>query len=165
MALLHWVSLVLIFFTSCTTVNTKDNVIKKRHANFGVALLPDSWEKKNFRDTDLFFEHKSDDAAIYVRAQCEKFSDSPLEALTSQMLVGMGKYEIISQKLQSIDQRQGLVTEVRVNLDGVFRSLKIMVLRKNRCVFDAVLNAPQLTPVLAQDFDDMVKSFWAEADL
>lgn len=160
---------ILCFFLcslSCTI--TKLNgayVVKKRHAQFRVVALPDTWEKKGFRNADLFFEHKSDDASIYVSVQCEKFSDSPLEALLAQMLVEFGRYEIISQQRVALAEREALVAEVKVKLDGVDRFLKIMVLRKNRCLFDAVLSAREKSEELVRDFNTLVHSFSAEADL
>lgn len=163
--LLNCMMLTALLLSACTSVNMKDNTVKKRYTQFGVAKLSEAWQKESFRGTDLFFQHKKSDATIYVRSQCEKFSDSPLEALTSQMLVGMGKYDIISQNRQMVGDREALLTEVNVNLDGVPRYLKIMVLRKNRCVFDAVLSARQGSPEVIKDFDDAVMSFWAEADL
>ncbi len=150
---------------NCKSVDTKNNTIAKRYTNFGVAQLPDAWEKKSFRNADLFFQHRTMDATIYLNAQCEKFSDSPLEALTAQMLVGMGSYSITSQNRINLADREALVTDVNVNLDGVSRYLKIMVARKNRCVFDAVLSVPQPSQELAEDFNTLVQSFWAEAEL
>src|SRR5690606_4256610 len=104
-------------------------------------------------------------AAIFLSSQCEKFSDSPLAALTSQMLVGMGDYQVVSQKPLALGGREALVSEVNTKLDGVYRYLKIMVLRKNRCVFDAVLSAKDYSSQLVKDFDNLIASFWAEVDL
>jgi hypothetical protein len=64
-----------------------------------------------------------------------------------------------------VHDREALISRIEVNLDGVNRSLKIMVLRKNRCVYDAVLSAKQISPEIDKDFADMVQGFWAEAEL
>lgn len=157
--------MITVLATSCATVKTTNDSVKKRYTKYGIATLPSSWRKESFRNTDLFFQHVNSDATIYISSQCEKFSDSPLEGLTSQMLVGMGKYDITSQHRQKLNDREGLISEVRVDLDGVERYLKIMVLRKNRCVYDAVLSAKESTPDITKDFDDMINGFWAEAEL
>jgi hypothetical protein len=140
-------------------------VVKRPHTHYGVALPPDTWTIEKFRGADLFFKHKTYDATMFLKAQCEKVSDSPLIALASQMLAGMGKYEIISQNPILLSDREGLVTEVKVKLDGVNRFLKTLVVRKNRCVFDAVLTAREFNPEIVKDFDNMIQTFWAEADL
>jgi hypothetical protein len=154
----------LLLPIACTFNQTGPYEVKKRESQFGVGSLAPSWHKKYFRGADLFFEHESKKAAIFLSSECDRVSDSPLEALTSQLLVGMGKYEIISQQRIEIMDREAVVTEVNVDLDGVNRYLKIMVMRKNRCVFDAVFNAAQKNE-LVDDFDQLLKSFWAEAKL
>lgn len=156
---------IVLLTVGCTGTVVKGGIVKKPHAQFGVAMLPPSWQQKPFRGADLFFEHVNRDATIFVNSECDKVSDSPLEALASQMLVGMGKYEIISQQRLTLNEREALISEVDVELDGVHRYLKIMVLRKNRCVFDAVLSARSYSSELVKDFDDMIATFWAEADL
>lgn len=80
----------------------------------------------------------------------------------AQLLVDMGKYEILSENRLMLDNREALVAEVNVNLDGVKRYIKVMVYRKGSCVFDGVFNAPTRNE-LAADFDYYVQSFWAEA--
>lgn len=158
-------ALIIFIFSSCTSVKITDTTVAKRYTKYGIAKLSDAWIQKSFRNTDLFFVHRTMDATIYINAQCEKLSDSTLEAFTSQMLVGMGKFDILSQQRLMVKDREALISEIAANLDGVNRFLKIMVLRKNRCVFDAVLSSRQSSPELMKDFDDMVGSFWAEADL
>ncbi len=157
--------MVAFVFTSCASVKTTDTSVAKRYTTYGIAKLPDTWKKEPFRGADLFFQNINSDAAIYVHAQCEKFSDSPLEALTAQLLVDMGKYHIISQRRVPLRDREGLVSEVNVDLDGVSRYLKIMVMRKNRCVYDAVLSAQEKRSDIDHDFDQMASGFWAEAAL
>jgi hypothetical protein len=155
----------MLAFNGCVSIKTTDTSVIKRYTKYSVAKLPDTWRKESFRDADLFFQHTLSDATIYVSAQCEKVSDSPLIALTSQMLTGMGKYEIISQTTVAIGDRDALISEVNVNLDGVHRYLKIMVIRKNRCVYDAVLSARTKSQEISEDFDNMVQGFGAEAEL
>jgi hypothetical protein len=156
---------LLLLTSACTTGGTSSGlVVKKRHSQFGAHKLPVAWHQKSFRGADLYFEHESKNASIVVSSQCEKLSDSPLEALTAQLLVGMGKYEIVSEKRLTIHHREALVSEIEVNLDGVNRYLKVMVLKKNACVFDAIFSAPKASD-LTRDFDDMITTFWAEATL
>lgn len=154
----------LFLLCGCSSTHVRGTVVTKKFASYGVEPLPPSWQKQNFRGAELFFAHP-DGAYIFINSQCDRVSDSPLEALTSQMLVDMGKYEIVSQARVDLGGREALVSEVSLSLDGVRRYVKIMVLRKNRCVFDAVFNSREFSPELVKDFDVMVSSFWAEAEL
>lgn len=154
--------LTLMPLACVTTSSFPGLVVSKRHARFGIEKPLAGWHKKSFRGADLYLEHESKNASVFFNAQCEKISDSPLEALVAQLLVDMGKYEVISEKRLMLDNREALITEVNINLDGVKRYTKMMVYRKGPCVFDGVFNAP-VHNELAADFDSFVQSFWAEA--
>jgi hypothetical protein len=138
--------------------------VKKRYTHFGVDI-PLGWQQKSFRGADLFFEHQSRQATIFINAECDKFSDSPLSVLTSQLLVGLSTIKYLKEEVISLSDREALLSELNASVDGVERFLKIMVMRKNRCVFDAVFNASPDQKYLSNDFDHFIKSFWAEASL
>ena len=158
--------ILILFFAlllmSCTSV--LNGQVKKRHTQFGLSA-PHGWSQKTFRGADLFYEHQSTQATIFVSAECDKLSDSPLEVLTSQLLVGLSNINFIKQERLYIADREALVSEISARVDGVERFIKTMVLRKNRCVFDAVFNSAPASSYLATDFDKFIKSFWAEAEL
>lgn len=151
---------LVALISGCST--QKSLVIQKRHARYGIGELPQGWIRKPFHGAEIYLEHKSKNAAIFINSQCEKLSDGPLEALTSQLLVGIGAYEIITQAPLIIEGREALVSQINVTIDGVKRYLKVMVLRKNQCVFDAVFNAP-LGNGLVGDFDAIIQTFWTKA--
>lgn len=156
--------LLILSLVGCHTVIT-NNTVKNRYASYGVEPLPQGWQKKHIKNAELLYAHENSDAVIYLSSNCENVSDSPLEALTAQLLSGMGQYELISQNSLKVDDREALISEVEVKLDGVKHYNKIMVFRKNRCVFDAVFTASDASKHLVKDFDAMIKTFWAKADL
>lgn len=139
--------------------------VKKGAAQFGLTKIPAGWIQKSFRGANLYFAHATKNAAIFFTTQCEQISDSPLEALASQMLVGFTDITITRQEYVTIAEREALLTELTAKVDGVQVFLKNMVLKKNRCVFDAVLSASGKDQDLIADFDAMIGHFWAEADL
>lgn len=155
----------LAFILSLIGCVANPSLVKKRYAQYGISLPPEEWRQKSLRNADLFFEHVNRHASIYFSTQCEQFSDSPLEALTAQMLVGFNEIEIINRERKQLAEREVLISELTAKIDGVTRYLKIMVLRKNRCVFDGVFNSTIEAKNLAVDFDTMVNNFWAEASL
>lgn len=156
--------IVLLAFLGIGCV-TSASLVKKRYASYGMTPPSEDWIQKSFRGADLFFQHRHHNASIFFSTQCEKFSDSPLEALTAQLLVGLSNIEIVKQEHITIAEREALISEITTKIDGVERFLKIMVLRKNRCVFDGVFNSNLEAKTLANDFDAMVAHFWAEAEL
>src|ERR1700688_5250678 len=117
----------------------KTGRVEKRYTKFGIDLPGDDWKPGRFRGADLFFEHKSHRATIFINSQCKDVSDSPLEALTAQLLVGLTNIEIAEQQSMALGERQGLVSNINAKIDGIERFFRVLVLRKNRCVYDAVL--------------------------
>ncbi len=138
---------------------------KNRYAEYGVIIPSKTWTERKFRGAEIFLEHSPTKSFIFLNSQCEKVSDSPLEALTSQLLVGFTDIKIISQKSRDIAERGALITELEARVDGVKRYFQIAVLRKNRCVFDAILTSDQKHDAVVHDFDQIISSFWAKADL
>jgi accessory colonization factor AcfC len=157
--------LILLFGLIGSGCVTSPNLVKKRYASYGISPPSEDWHQESFRDADLFFKHKERNATIFFSTQCEKFSDSPLEALTAQILVGLSDIEIKKQERLVLAERDAMITELTAKVDGVTRFLKIMVLRKNRCVFDGVFSSALKSSDLAVDFDNMIAQFWAEAEL
>jgi len=153
---------LVLLLVSCTSV--RNGYVKKNHTQFGVTA-PARWLEKSFRGADLFYEHDSKQASIFVSAECDKFSDSPLEVLTGQLLVGLSNIKYLKQEHINLTGREAIISEISAHVDGVERFIKTMVLRKNRCVYDAVFNSAPASSYLAADFDQLVKSFWAEAEL
>lgn len=157
---------LMFFFYGACVPKTKVSFgkVEKRYTQFGITPVS-GWKQKQFNKSDLYFENELSNAAVFFHAQCEHVSDSPLEALFAQLIMGITNVEIIQEEKITLADREALVTSLKASIDGVPRLMKIMVLRKNRCVFDAVFNAPIGNNNLIRDFDQMLKSFWAEAKL
>jgi len=110
-------------------------------------------------------EHETSKATVFFNSECQKVSDSPLEALTAQMLVGFTNIHYVDQKRIDVADRVALVSQVEARMDGVLRFLVIAVLRKNACVYDGVLSLAKKNDEAIQDFEHMLKSMWAAAPL
>jgi hypothetical protein len=151
--------IILALFTISACVNKKGLTVHKAKTQFGIKILPAGWLLKSFPRTDLYFEHEGQNASIFINSQCERLSDSPPESLLAQLLVGLGKYEITSQNYIFIQDREALIAEVNITIDGVNRYLKVMIYKKAPCVIDAVFNAPKQS-ILTKDFDAMISTLW-----
>jgi hypothetical protein len=153
--------IILALFTMAGCVNKKGLTVHKAKTQFGIKILPAGWHEKSFIRADLYFEHEDKNASIFISSQCERVSDSPPESLLAQLLVGLGKYEIMSQNYLYIQDREALMAEVNITIDGVKRYLKGMIYKKAPCVIDAVFNAPKQS-ILTQDFDAMISTLWVD---
>jgi hypothetical protein len=155
-------ALICLLLSSCHS--HFDGTIKKRHTNYGL-IPPKNWQIERFSGADLYLTKDSTNSSIVISANCEKVSQSPLEALTAQLLAGFTDIKYLEQRKIPIAQREGLLSSITAKLDGVERYIKIVVLKKNRCVYDMVLSSPTKIDSSNNDFDEMINTFWANADL
>jgi hypothetical protein len=158
--------LLLLCSTACKTTGPKGvSTFDGRHTSFGVNRPPLPWQQKTFRGADLYFENTENKASMYFNSECLGVSDSPLEALTAQLMVGLTNVTIISQNTVELAEREAMVSEVHAKLDGVARQFLFMVMRKNSCVYDGALSTNALTDAERTQFMATMSSFWAKAAL
>ena len=155
-------SLIYLFLfmnLSCKHITINNGNVTKEHTKFGIDYPVGQWKNISQTDADLFFYNKEAKASIFVHAQCKNLSDSPLSALSAQLLVGFSDIHIISQKNINLYDREALVSEVSAKLDGVKRYLKIMVYKKDPCVYDIVLDADSFNESIDKDYEKVINSF------
>lgn len=154
----------VFLFLAISCKSTFNGVISKRHTTYGLLPLP-NWQAKRFRGADAYLTNDEENTSIILTASCQRVSQSPLVALTAQILAGFTEIQYLEQHTIMVAEREGLVSEVLAKLDGVERYLKILVMRKNVCVYDMVLMSDKKRQNCDKDFDEMVKTFWAKAEL
>lgn len=138
--------------------------IKKRETEFGITKHA-QWEQRKLRGVDLYFVNEKDNAILFITAECRKNNDTPLSGLTSQLLMNFSEVSYKKQELITVAKREALLSLVSAKVDGVKEELLIAVLKKNRCIYDAVLSAKSMTEDLERQFIEILKSFKAKADL
>lgn len=143
----------------------KPGMVRNSFTEYGIELPKAGWKVRHFRGAEIFLEHEATHATVFFNSECQKVSDSPLEALTAQALVGFTDINYLTQKRLDVADRVALVSEIEARVDGVLRFLDIAVLRKNTCVYDAVLSSNQKNDELIGDFEAMLKTMWAVAKL
>lgn len=90
---------------------------------------------------DLAWRNESLHSIVQVNSSCEADMDVPLAALTNHLLIGFTEREFHSQETRPLDGREALVTHVTAKLDGVPRTMVLVVLKKDGCVYDMALIA------------------------
>jgi len=91
---------------------------------------------------DLAWQNEQLNAIIQVNASCDPSMDVPLRALTNHLLIGFTERRLQSEDLIRLDGREALRTRLSAKLDGVSRELVLTVLKKDGCVYDFSLVAP-----------------------
>jgi len=139
---------------SCSSGKSlKGDTFVSKDTTYKIAAPSEAWKRVDIRDTDLAWVHEDKIGSLLMNSECESVDDAPLLALTNHLLFGMTEREIISQEKTRVSRREGLRTRVKAKLDGVYRMLEILVVKKDGCVYDLVLEGNP------QDFETLLPAF------
>ncbi|HWL88512.1 MAG TPA: hypothetical protein VNO21_22065, partial [Polyangiaceae bacterium] len=95
---------------------------------FRVPASPSTWHAIEIGSSALAFRDDSHDAAILVNGRCGgKDDDTPLSALTTQLIMGTTEREFLEEETIPFDGREARHTRLRAKLDGVPRVYDIFV--------------------------------------
>jgi hypothetical protein len=142
---------VTILSTSCIFGPSTRKVMSYRNQHvyltnrqtYDVGQLPPAWERMRVKAYSIAFHDESLGSTIATDAFCgPAYEDSPLATLTSQMMAGVENYEIVSSREFMLDERGALRTVVTGRTDGVDLTYDIVVIKKNKCIFDFMLISP-----------------------
>ena len=88
----------------------------------------------------------SEGSSLLIDSQCSpRNQEVPLVGLTGQLLIGMTDQVLLEQKMIPYQNREALLSTFLVKVDGVPQKMRILVLKKEGCVFDIVLTTPEST--------------------
>ena len=131
------------------------------HIAFRVPEPPASWRRLEMAQASLAFRDDAAGASVLVNAQCKRADDdTPLAALTNHLLIGTTERQLESQTVAPFDGREALQPKVRAKLDGVPFAFDIFVLKKDGCIYDFVLVAPEESAEASRPtFEGWVRGF------
>lgn len=107
-------------------------------SGYKLGTLSSDWQplKSSTSGADAVFMNSKTKALISVNSVCDRYPDSSLESLSEDLLSPIKSAQVTEQKELMVSSRQALFTAVQGNLDGVPVVANLVVLRKNRCLFD-----------------------------
>ncbi|MEM7589613.1 MAG: hypothetical protein AAF320_05610 [Myxococcota bacterium] len=147
----------ITLFPSCTR-GFKKGTYHTKHTHYRIVPPPKPWKSIRARTANLAWLHK-DGSLLMTNSQC-KPSDAPLQALANHLLIGMSDIQVVHKNSLQLSDRQALQLHINAKLDGVVRSLLILVLKKDGCVYDVVLvTAPQHVAKHQKTYEEIVASF------
>ena len=117
-------------------------VLSKSGARYRVGALPPAWERVQVPQNDLAWYTPDTGHALSVNASCDQHEDAPLDVLTRHLLSGFTERQEVSHETVVLDEREGLRSHYQAKLDGVPVELLLLVLKKDRCVYDFTYVAP-----------------------
>ena len=120
---------------------------RDQEAQYQVGPRGSDWRALRVEEhNDLAWVSRRDGAVVQINSTCDPTSDVPLVSLTNHLLMGFTARDVREQELVSLDGREALRTHVVARLDGVPRELLLYVLKKDDCVYDMALIAPEGAP-------------------
>lgn len=110
---------------------------------FRVGPIPSTWHPIEVDGALLTFRDDAAPATIAVNGRCGLDGDDvPLEALTHHLFLHFTDRKLISQERLELDGRAALRTELDASLDGVPLHYRVVVMKKDNCVYDFMLMGP-----------------------
>jgi hypothetical protein len=104
---------------------------------FRIGQVPSTWRELEVDEARLAYRDPATDTIISVNARCGRDADDvPLDALTQHLFIQFTERNIIDQKRFDLDGREALRTVLNAKLDGVPRRFRVVVLKKDGCVYD-----------------------------
>ncbi len=135
-------SLALLALVPACAGHLTDGVFTRGDVRYRIGAIPSTWQTLNLRENDVAFISKDSPHTLAINATCEDHDDPPLDVLTRHLLMGFTARETISQTRESLDGREALRTHVTAKLDGVPVELILVVMKKDRCVYDFTYLSP-----------------------
>lgn len=128
---------------------------------YNVPQLPSSWkalEKK--ADADKAWSNTKTGAVLSLRSLCERYEHVSLKNLSQNLKTIFMNAEVISSNSRSIASRDAHDTTLRGELDGVSVESRMIVVRKNHCIFDfAVIEHPTLSASSIKGIEKLLSGF------
>jgi hypothetical protein len=122
--------------------------------------VPSGWRRIEIADNDAAWHDERSHGVVHVNHQCLRGGDTPLAALTQQLLIGFTERETELEETVPFDAREARHVKMRAKLDGVPMTLELYVMKKDGCVFDmGLVVPPDGRDAIAVEFDAFVKGF------
>lgn len=133
--------LSLTFVSSCSFLSGGSDIDLKSET-LRINYLSSRWRPITSDTADYAAQNPVSNSIITANSMCKKYDSTSLKHLTSNILSGVEDPETLESKTLTYSGRDALATTIKGKLDGVLTYMKIMTVRKNRCVYDFILISP-----------------------
>ncbi len=117
--------------------------VRTTNGSFHVGRLPVTWKGPERSLNHLLYKNPSLEATLVVDALCgRKFDDAPLPILARNLFRGLDHAEHGKAKHFLLDGRAALQLDGRGSIDGVPLRMRVVVMKKDFCLYDLMYLAP-----------------------
>ena len=151
-------SVFLLLATGCGGSSFDGRVYHQGDLFFHVGPIPSAWHPVEVDGALLAFRDDRAPATVAVNGRCGLDGDDvPLEALTHHLFLHFTDRKLIHQERFELDGRAALRTDLSAALDGVPLHYRVVVMKKDTCVYDFMLMTPNGSD--SAEFDRFVAGF------
>ena len=131
-----------IFLGACAASSgLSDGVYRDAQVRYKIAAPGGAWKPLRLQTADLSWMQPKTGSTLLVNSNCKGVKDVPLQSLTQHLLIGMTDKKIIAQETIAFSGRDAMETEVSAKIDGVPQRMKMLVMKKDGCVYDLFFGA------------------------
>ena len=135
----------------------------KGDVRYYVGDIPSGWRLKSFKNNDIAYVSEDSTHIITVNATCEGYEDAPVEVLARHLVIGFSERKLLHQEQRMLDGREALVSQYLLKMDGVPVELMLVVMKKDKCVYDFwYISPPGRFEEKLGTFEEILKRFHAE---
>lgn len=155
-----WRLLVIGASVVATLAACGKSAVTGKVVDFSHGPLPAEWKKTEVKGLAVAYYHSGYGATAGVAPGCEGISDSTLESLAQQELIGLEQREMLEEKRVTVDGREAVEWVVKGSVDGVEMRVNLVVFRKDGCVYDLnLVSRPETFSQARTDFQAFVAGF------
>lgn len=133
----------IIFIILCTMLGAcatpsglTEGVYQDAQVRYNIVSPGAAWKPLRLKTADLSWMQPTTGSTLLVNSLCKGVKDVPLNSLTQHLLIGMTEKKIITQETIAFSGRDALETEISAKIDGVPQRMKVLVMKKDGCVYD-----------------------------
>jgi hypothetical protein len=129
-------------------------------SRLAVGRDPDAIESMK---ADLAFENSETGSIISLNSLCRKYTRSSLEALTNNLVRGIGNRKLLRQDERELNGSRALDTLFSGEVDKVYLHIRTVVLIKDDCTYDFIyVSIPKREGGSGHAFESFLASFRTE---
>ena len=147
---------ILFILASCSSITSGEP--DKKNEKFHLHPT-EKWIAIDSDKADYAFIKNDTNSIIFANSICRKYENSSIKNLMYSML-GNTDYKILNEKKLTLFNRASSTYEISTKVDGIATFLNIILLKKDRCIYDFVMintNQAKLTKGVT-DFHNIVKA-------
>lgn len=126
---------------ACAGAQLRDGRFENERVRYALEEPGAGWAMLRVPGANAAWRHETLSAALLVNSHCEGVDDAPLDVLTRHLVMGWSDVTLGEAQPRTVAGRAALETMAEASLDGIPRRLRLLVVKKDGCVYDVVLDA------------------------